>query len=82
LSPLNRVRIAVLFYPTVIATSIVLWMCWYFNVSWSYVHWWIFGFIWFSSAIGALQGATLHEGLRYMGRKNKSDDVLNYIERE
>lgn len=81
MSPLNRVRIEILVVPTIFSTGCVLWMTWYFNVPWSYVHWWIFGFLWLGFAAGYAKGALQREILQSVSRETDSD-VFRYIERE
>lgn len=82
MSPLARVRISALISATIIVGGFVFWMTVHFNVPWSNVHWWLFGFLWFPVFAGFMIGSTWHEALRSMDRKDNGSDVFHYIERE
>lgn len=71
MSPLTRVFVCVLVFPTAIAATIVAFMCVRFNVPWSNVHWWLFGFLWMFFAAIVEKAATQFEVLHYLNRRDK-----------
>ena len=78
MSPVNRALIKALFVATLMAGGFTIWMKVQFGVPFSYVHWWLFGFVWLPSFYGALKGSTWREGLQYMDRGTSSDVLTRH----
>jgi hypothetical protein len=73
MSPLNRVGVFSLLSATVMAGGFVFWMTVHFNVPWSNVHWWLFGFLWLTAFGGFYKAGIEIEALRFMGRNIERD---------